>query len=67
MESLTCEELAEFFADNGISLDVVRAIEANEITGEGFLSLSELEVKEIAPKIMERVKLRKLVTVSHYS
>ena len=33
----------------------------DEIIGEGLLLLSEMEIKELAPKIGDRIKLRKLI------
>ncbi len=61
VESFSSVELASFLEDNGVSEEVVEAFLENDIEGNQFLSLSELEVKELAPKIGHRVKLRQII------
>lgn len=62
MEGLSCFELTEFMRDNGIPESVVGNFASNEVTGECCLQLTEMEMKELAPKIGDRVKLRQLLT-----
>ena len=61
MEDLLPMELYDFLLQNGLPEDVSREFVNNEITGEGLLLLSEMEIKELAPKIGDRIKLRKLI------
>ncbi len=62
MEGLLCTELADFMLDNGISESVIDNFVTNEVTGECCIQLTEMEMKELAPKIGDRVKLRQLIT-----
>ncbi len=62
MEGLSCTELADFMLDNGISESVIDTFVTNEVTGECCIQLTEMEMKELAPKIGDRVKLRQLIT-----
>ncbi len=62
MEGLSCTELANFMLDNGISESVIDNFVTNEVTGECCIQLTEMEMKELAPKIGDRVKLRQLIT-----
>ena len=70
MEKLSCIELSDFLLKNGISRSVVDNFTTNEVTGECFILLTEMEIKELAPRIGDRVKLRQLITknqqVSHF-
>ena len=51
MEKVSCE-LGRFLTNSGIE---------NEVIGESLLLLTELEIKELAPRIGEHVKLRQLI------
>ncbi len=62
MEGLSCTELADFMLDNGISESVIDNFVTNKVTGECCIQLTEMEMKELAPKIGDRVKLRQLIT-----
>lgn len=62
MDKLSSLELCEFLSEKNIADDVVDAIMDNELTGEHLLLLTEMEMKELAPKIGDRVKLRQIVT-----
>lgn len=62
MEGLSTIELTEFLLENRISEDVADTFTKNEVTGECFLLLTEMEIKELAPRIGDRVKLRQLIT-----
>ena len=44
---------------------MVDAFIENEVMGESILLLTEMEIKELAPRIGERVKLRQLVNKPH--
>ncbi len=62
MEGLSCTELVDFMLGNGISESVIDNFVTNEVTGECCIQLTEMEMKELAPKIGDRVKLRQLIT-----
>ena len=62
MEEYSCTELSDYLLDEGICQSVAEAFFDNNITGKAFLALTELEVKELAPKIGERVKLREILS-----
>ena len=61
MENLSSIELGKLLEEHRIA-EVVDAILDNEVTGECFLLLTEQEIKELAPKIGDRVKLRQLIS-----
>ena len=61
VEKLSMEELETFLEEQCISAQVTNQFSSNEISGEQFLLLTELEIKELAPKIGDRVKLRELI------
>ena len=46
MEKVSYIELGRYLADNGIGEEVVDALIKNEVMGESFLLLTELEIKE---------------------
>ena len=58
---LSVEELEQFLEENCISAQVACNFFLNEISGQQFLLLTELEIKELAPKISDRIKLRELI------
>ena len=62
MENLSSVELGKLLEEHRIAEEVVDAILDNEVTGECFLLLTEQEIKELAPKIGDRVKLRQLIS-----
>ncbi len=56
------DELTKFMRNNGIPESVVGNFASNEVTGECCLQLTGMEMRELAPKIGDRVKLRQLIT-----
>ena len=62
MEEMDCEEFGEFLLSKGINSDVISAIISHRVCGELFVSLSDDELKEIAPSIGDRIRLRKVLT-----
>ena len=61
MESLKDSELREYLLDCGCSEGVCNLVAANELTGQQLLQLTPEEIKEIAPKLEDRVQLRRLL------
>ena len=61
MEKLSCVELGRLLEEKGLS-EVAEAFIDNDVNGECLVELTELEVKELAPKIGDRVKLRRLIS-----
>ena len=57
MENLSSVELCKLLEEHRIAWMLY-----NEVTGECFLLLTEQEIKELAPKIGDRVKLRQLIS-----
>ena len=47
-------ELVDFMLENGIPESVVDNFVNNKVTGECCLQLTEMEMKELAPKIADR-------------
>ena len=63
MDKLSCTELGHLLDEKGLC-GVADAVVDNDISGELLVELTEAEIKEIAPKIGDRVKLRKLISQS---
>ena len=59
MERYNVEELFDYLEDKCISDEVKTKIKDNELSGKEILSLNEGEIKELAPKIGDRVKFEK--------
>ncbi len=60
LSSLTVTGLANFLIEKGFSEDIVFAFEENGIDGETFCDMSDSHMKEVAPRIAERVKLKRI-------
>lgn len=54
---LSVEDLCELLDDHSASIDVLEAFRSNGVTGEVFEALTE---EELAPKIADRVTVRKI-------
>ena len=61
MENLREEELENFLQENGCSETMINAVRENNLRGSDLLLLTEAEVKELAPKLGDRAKLRELI------
>ena len=61
VESMECEEFADYLLAKGLHEEVVSNIVANRIDGLLFVGLSEDEIKELAPAIGDRIRLRKIL------
>jgi len=55
------EEFADYLSAKGLHEDVVSVVLDNRINSELFLSLSEGDLKELAPAIGDRLCLRKIL------
>ena len=61
INSMECKEFSDYLLAKGLHEDVVSKIVGNRINGQFFISLSEDEVKELAPVIGDRICLRKIL------
>ncbi len=66
MEGWSCEHLKEFLQRRGL-YEVATAVLDNEVTGQCLLECTALEMKELAPKIGDRVKLRRIINENQVS
>jgi len=66
MDQLSCADLKKFLQSHGLH-EVATAIVDNEVSGLYLAELTELEIKELAPKIGDRVKLRRLINQNKVS
>ena len=60
MDQLSCEGLGKLLEKKGLH-EVATAIVENEVTGQCLVELTELEIKELASKIGDRVKLKRQI------
>ena len=60
MATITAEQLSELLISKGYSHAVVSAFKENEICGRVFSEMDDQHFKELAPKIADRVNLKKL-------
>lgn len=60
IDRLSPEDFLQFLSSKNFSDDVVDKFMANGVDGETFLQMSDELLKEVAPRIVDRVKLKKL-------
>ena len=60
-ETLSCEAFGEFLLSQGVRSSVVTAVVDNRINSELFVGLEEEDLKEVAPAVGDRIKLRKIL------
>ena len=60
VKNLDSESLASYLLSEGLSVCIADTFEANGIDDETFVSMTDEHFKEVAPKIVDRVKLKKL-------
>ena len=58
---LGCKELGEYLLAKGLNEEVVSNIIANRIDGELFTSISEADLKDLAPAFGDRIRLRSIL------
>lgn len=56
------DELAEFLLSKQVPADVVECFKEHGINGKTFLLLTEDHLKEIAPRIADRVNLKTIAS-----
>ena len=56
---LSVQELCGLLCPKGISEDVAENFQEHGIDGETFLLMSDDELKEVAPRMADRMKLKK--------
>ena len=57
LKILSVEEMQYFLAKNNASADVLASLEDNGVTGAVFLELTGDDLKEMAPRMADRVIL----------
>lgn len=62
MRDLSVDDLAEFLLSKQLSVDIVYSFKEHGIDGQTFLMLTEDHLKEIAPRIADRVNLKTIVS-----
>ena len=60
LKILSVDELHDFLAEKLISSDVLASMENNGVTGAVFLELTDDDLKEMAPRMADRVALRRI-------
>lgn len=55
------EEFGDYLLQNGLHEDVVATVISNRICSETFLHLTESDLKELAPTVGDRIRLRKIL------
>ena len=58
---LDFEAFGEYLLEKGLHEDVVATIISNRICSETFLALTESDLKELAPTIGDRIRLRNIL------
>lgn len=61
MDGLDFEAFGEYLLEKGLHEDVVATIISNRICDETFLALTESDLKELAPTIGDRIRLRNIL------
>lgn len=60
IKEMSVSELSSFLARSGIKDEVVKRVKEEDITGDIFLHLSNENLKDVAPKLADRVRLTQL-------
>ena len=61
MDGFDFEAFGDFLLEKGLHEDVVATIISNRICSETFLDLTEIDLKELAPTIGDRIRLRNIL------
>ena len=61
MDGFDFEAFGDFWLEKGLHEDVVATIISNRICSETFLDLTEIDLKELAPTIGDRIRLRNIL------
>ena len=61
LKDLSSDELSLFLSSKGIPQKVLDNFQSHSIDGETFISMSDEQLKEVAEKISDRVKLKKII------
>jgi len=56
-----CKEISDYLGEKGVHCDLIESIIANRIDRGFLISLSESNLKELAPVIGDRICLRKIL------
>ncbi len=60
ISSFSVDEMVTYLESKGLPMEVTEAAWENGVDGEVFLELTESNLQEIAPRLADRVKLKKL-------
>ncbi len=61
VEKYRPDKLQDFLEEKGICEQIAHDFFVNDISGDLFLLLNKSEIKELAPKLSDRIKLRELI------
>ena len=62
VERFPVKQLCQLLCDLQYSTELLQNVRENAVTGNVFLQLSDEQLKEIAPKLGDRVRLKRLQT-----
>ena len=57
----SCEEIKQLLVTSGVSESVVGAIEEHGLTADTIFDLTDEDLKEIAPRLGDRIKVKKVL------
>lgn len=60
-DAYDCDAFADYLSAKGLHEDVISTVITNRVNAELFLSLTEGDLKELAPAIGDRLCLRKIL------
>lgn len=64
INALTVSGLLDFLLSKEVSQDVLNSFEHHGIDGAAFLEMNDEHLKEVAPRIGDRIALKKLLSES---
>lgn len=62
LEEFDVEDLAGFLLSKGVPSDIIESFKEHGINGQTFVQMSEEHIKELAPRIVDRVNLKKIAS-----
>lgn len=60
VKKFSVEDFVEYLGAKEFGDDVLDSFKSNGIDGESFLAMEEQHFKEVAPRIVDRIKLKKI-------
>ena len=62
LSNLSSEDLGTYLLSKGIPQDVIDNLQGHAVDGESLIAMNNDHIKEVAPRIVDRIKLGKVIS-----